>query len=451
MAVNPANPPRPALLSTDEKSFAYTTAKYRWPEIITKIIKHFHQACNSLNPSEVDKIQEGKEIANSLEILKSQIQENKPLIPIEDNEADIETWIFVLNTCFKDKTWYTATWLFTECYLYRRVHSILVKTKHWNNHDPYFHQKEEVFRSSSKTIIEIAKRIDELIFPPNEKGNDDFDSNRLIFHELAQVSLWGNATDLSMLPHLNHDDIKRLQGTGAKYLEEFEKNILANDLDEAWTWISKFRNVRIDFVLDNAGFELYGDLVFADWLIQSGYAREIHFHAKSIPWFVSDTTPQDFNWIIKTLQDEAFFAASESERSFLKKLTGRWQSYVANSQWILTSDYFWTSPYAYWHFEEKAPELYANLCKSQLVIFKGDLNYRKLVYDCKWKTTTPFRDAIGPLANAKGAPPVLALRTSKSDVVVGLDKGVEERLNPIEEDWMYSGKYAVIQFSEGNK
>lgn len=37
---------------------------------------------------------------------------------------------------------------------------------------------------------------------------------------------------------------------------------------------------RIDFVLDNAGFELYCDCVYADWLIQSGIASSIHFHGK---------------------------------------------------------------------------------------------------------------------------------------------------------------------------
>jgi hypothetical protein len=34
----------------------------------------------------------------------------------------------------------------------------------------------------------------------------------------------------------------------------------------------------MDFVLDNAGFELYCDCVYADWLIQSGLCSEIRFH-----------------------------------------------------------------------------------------------------------------------------------------------------------------------------
>ena len=38
---------------------------------------------------------------------------------------------------------------------------------------------------------------------------------------------------------------------------------------------------------------------------------------------------------------------------------------------------FWTTQYAYQDMPNVAPELVADLAKSGLVIFKGDLNYRK--------------------------------------------------------------------------
>ena len=43
---------------------------------------------------------------------------------------------------------------------------------------------------------------------------------------------------------------------------------------------------------------------------------------------------------------------------------------------------FWTSPYPYWNMKELAPELYAHMQESSLVIFKGDL---KCVYCTAWK------------------------------------------------------------------
>lgn len=80
MAVNPANPPRPALQATDKNTFAYITAKKRWPEILEKVIDDIYKTINSLGPLEVDKIQEGKRIADSLTELKYQIQQKNPLM-----------------------------------------------------------------------------------------------------------------------------------------------------------------------------------------------------------------------------------------------------------------------------------------------------------------------------------------------------------------------------------
>jgi ABC-type amino acid transport substrate-binding protein len=57
--------------------------------------------------------------------------------------------------------------------------------------------------------------------------------------------------------------------------------------------------------------------------------------------------------------------------------------------------------------------------------------------------------AIGPLANDEGAPPVVSLRTVKSDVVVGVDIDVAEKLDKEEPGWRISGKYAVVLLSEG--
>ncbi len=61
---------------------------------------------------------------------------------------------------------------------------------------------------------------------------------------------------------------------------------------------SGMKHARVDVILDNAGFELVTDLVLADFLVSAGLAKQIRFHGKSIPWFVSDVTKQDFEWTI---------------------------------------------------------------------------------------------------------------------------------------------------------
>lgn len=88
--------------------------------------------------------------------------------------------------------------------------------------------------------------------------------------------------------------------------------------------------------------------------------------------------------------------------------------------------------------------MFLNLSHSDLVFFKGDLNHRKLTYDCAAPASTPFEVAIGPMASKAGAPKICSLRTIKSDVVVGLgEKGDEtaKRLDTEEPGWKISGKY----------
>lgn len=83
---------------------------------------------------------------------------------------------------------------------------------------------------------------------------------------------------------MSEEDIKRLQSTGGDHLASTEANILGNDMHALWEVVSKMKNGRIDFVLDNAGFELYCDMVYADFLISSGICREVRFHGKRFAW-----------------------------------------------------------------------------------------------------------------------------------------------------------------------
>ena len=89
---------------------------------------------------------------------------------------------------------------------------------------------------------------------------------------------------------MSEEDIRNLQSTGGDHLAATQKNILGNDIDKVWDHLKDSKNGRIDFVLDNAGFELFTDLVLADFLLQSGLASQIKFHGKRFAWFVSDVT-----------------------------------------------------------------------------------------------------------------------------------------------------------------
>lgn len=191
---------------------------------------------------------------------------------------------------------------------------------------------------------------------------------------------------------------------------------------------------RVDVVLDNAGFELVTDLVFADFLVSSGLVREVHFHGKSIPWFVSDVTAKDFQWTIQQTM--------AMNHKWVSKSGHQWQSYLKKGVWSYHDHPFWTQPHEFCDMAADAPDLYVTLQGADLVLFKGDLNYRKLTGDREWDPTVSFDTALRGFAPA----PLCSLRTLKANVQVGLQAGQGEKLTSQDPDWMTSGKYAVIQF-----
>jgi len=181
----------------------------------------------------------------------------------------------------------------------------------------------------------------------------------------------------------------------------------------------------------------------ADYLIQSGLVKTVHFHGKRVPWFVSDVTRNDWSWLINScVYGHLFPNASETDMASLRLLGHRWKNYERNGQWVYEQHPFWCTGFTYWDLANEAPDLFLHLSKSDLVFFKGDLNHRKLAYDCAAPAATPFDQAIGPMASLAGAPPICSLRTIKSDVVVGLPSNeIADKLDETEPGWKISGKY----------
>ncbi len=269
---------------------------------------------------------------------------------------------------------------------------------------------------------------------------------------------------------MSEEDIKKLQSTGGDHLAATEKNILGNHLEELWGTVKSLKGGRVDFILDNAGFELYCDMVYgksfpsnsihsnwcvivllADYLIQSGHVKTVHFHGKRLPWFVSDVTRKDWNWLINScVYGQLFPRVTDAELDSLRRLGERWKQYERSGQWVYQQHPFWCTGFTFWDLASEAPDLFLHLSKSDLVVFKGDLNHRKLTYDCAAPAATPFDVAIGPMASLAGAPPVASLRTIKSDVVVGFQENrIADELDEKEPGWKISGKYAVVLLSEG--
>ncbi|KAF9150201.1 hypothetical protein BG015_007998 [Linnemannia schmuckeri] len=506
---SPLNPPHKALSGQDKHSFGYTTLQSRLPVIVSKIVDDVYRAYNGLSdsdPLKKEKEQEAKKIIELIGGLRYELQRDKPFRPFTDSREDVEEWNQALAEYYPTSSWYKASWLFSECYLYRRVKEAFALTQHWKDYDPFFEQKQTVFKSSQKAVVSMAVQLTTPVDPKTKKSMLDIKvqdgpeskGTRDAFFEMVQVSLWGNATDLSLLDNPDLAKIEELQrrmlssGSSnnssanaspaastvhvdqvaqdspeehASELEKHADKILSNDSELLWSKVKSLRNGRVDIILDNAGFELFVDFVFADYLVRAGFASEVVFHAKRIPWFVSDVMPFDFQWTLDQLHRPTsstsdntpptnFFNPTDPiEQQALQDVGKKWQDYVNNGIWKVTSHEFWTSCYSFYHLptHPSAQDLFQDMRQSDLWIFKGDLNYRKLVYDCKWPTTTPFTKAIGPLGDgenkAEGVPVVVSFRTCKADVVVGLAEGVEEKMDKVVDNWMVNGEYAVISVS----
>lgn len=469
--------PYPPYDPTDTSGFSYDTVVKRWPIILTNIIDHVHrllhdmtleaQQVRNLDVSKAEELSkkttEGQEIISEISRLKYRMARDHDLENIpQDGDILVAEYNAELESLKQTSrnTWFKAPWLYAECYLYRLIRSYFNQRVYWRGFDPFFTQKEEMFKNSGAAIYQIATTMYEL---ESEKVKLQEDPGKLevLFREMIQMCLWGNATDLSLLTHLSPSDIEHLQTVGKEAQEARSDFILKDDQGAVWSYIMTLANQgkRLDFVLDNAGFELFTDFVFADFLVTyTPYFSKVVFHPKLFPWFVSDVTPTDFANTISSLLSTAFFppnsVTSPDSAAHLQQMVTRWKNYIDKGIFTLATDLsdgqkmteFWNGPWPYWNMNELAPELGQWLSGSGLVIFKGDLNYRKLAGDVKWPVSTPFPTAIGPLA---GSFPLLSLRTNKADVAVGIDEKVAENLDNKGEKWRVSGKYALVSFLPG--
>jgi damage-control phosphatase, subfamily III len=416
------DPPLAKAVTSDPTSFAYTSARSRWPAIITSAIDDVHRTISALpssqHQSDSTDVSEGKKIVSSLATLKYELQHNRSIAKIpDDGDADSSTYNNEVGERATNKTllWHDVQWLFSECFLYRYMSSIFKTSpsQFWRGYDCFRRQKMSTFRSSRGAVVELAGRYREVISKLREDGKvlaskegngngerKEEEAEELLFKEMAEICLWGNATDLSLLTQLTYEDIQKLQGSNAR--KESESKILVNDLSSAFAVLNAAKKEgkksrRVDIVLDNAGFELYVDLVLAGYLIQTGLATEIVLHPKSIPWFVSDVVPRDLVDLLEVLCDPRGFyessdaddsdkstetvKLSEQEEQDLNFLFEHWGGLHQDGHLILRPNRFWTAPGSFWRMPHWEKGLFEDLKESELVLFKGDLNYRKLTGD----------------------------------------------------------------------
>jgi hypothetical protein len=151
---------------------------------------------------------------------------------------------------------------------------------------------------------------------------------------------------------------------------------------------------------------------------------------KPHPTFVSDAMIKDVHDTLR------YLLASDDQQ--VTSLAQRLDKHILSERLILSEDYFWTSPLAFWEIPNYLKNELAN---ARLLVIKGDANYRRLLGDRHWDMTANIADIVCYLPT-----PMVALRTLKSEVAVGLKSEVIEEVAKSDASWLTNGQWGVIQF-----
>ena len=166
-----------------------------------------------------------------------------------------------------------------------------------------------------------------------------------------------------------------------------------------------------------------------------GISATVRLHVKPHPTYVSDATIKD---VRATL--DYFEADTDSQ---VQALGSRLSDYWLQGRLQVRENFFWTSPLPGW---ELPLPVEMELSQSSLVISKGDANYRRLLGDLDWPSTTPFTDILAYFPTS-----IVALRTVKAEITCGLQSGQVESVAAKDPDWMIDGRWGLLQFFESGR
>jgi hypothetical protein len=321
------------------------------------------------------------------------------LAPEAPDSGDWRAWA----AAYQGRQWDELPFLWAESYFYRRL---LGATGYfapgpWYRLDPFAHLK----------AAELADPAvdDELAALDRLPGLDQTERDAAVLHG----ALWGNQADLGF------------RATHGGELGRTDQLVVD---DSAALW-DRLRG-EVVLVADNAGRELLADLVLVDHVLHAGRAERVTLHVKPSPYFVSDATTADLADCLRRLARAGGYAGQVAARLHAAFAAGR---AAVRTHW------FYAAPFGY---DRMPADLAAEFTAATVTVLKGDLNYRRLVGDRHWPATTGTAEATGYFPG-----PVAALRTCKSDVIVGLDHATVRELDAQRPDWRVAGSYAMVQVS----
>lgn len=342
--------------------------------------------------------------SNRIEALATEIGTGVIVHIDEPAASDAAAWAAQVHP-YLGMSWIDVPWFFAETYFYRRLLAAAGYSQSGprKGNDPFLYEKRIGLDSAVGLAAVLGDNLDDA-------------------PSLLAASLWANRVDMSLWAAGDAGSDERV----AAVLGDGDSNLLADDRAQAVAALDK-SGAHVHFVLDNAGAELVADLALMTHVL--GRGGHVTINAKPHPTFVSDVTPPDLYETIERLQNEQTAA---------KRIGKAVASGIDNGTVTVATHPFWVSPSPFWLCPD---DLVGQIGAADLIVVKGDANYRRLLGDSHWEPTTPFTDIVRPPA------PLVALRTSKAEVIAGLSQEMIDRAGSSDSDWMYSGDWGVIQFA----
>ena len=357
------------------------------------------------------------EVQERLQALSADLPYGK-IRPLQDVTApDAENWACYLAPHL-GKNWLEVPWFFADIYFYRRI---LEATGYFlpgpcRGLDPFREQKRLSYEVGREAIGEYLAQANAALSRPTRDS----------LEQLLVMNVWGNQADLSVWAA---DQEGR---PNYRQMEQQRAHLLVNQAATVADFLLSRASLpcAVDFLMDNAGQELACDLALADFLLTSGLASQVRLHLKYHPLYVSDAMIQDVFQMIAWLEAEACADA----RALAKRL----KEHLETARLRLVDHLFWNSPLPMWQMPD---DLRNELARADLILSKGDANYRRLIGDCHWAFTTPLADVLCYLPV-----PLAALRVLKAETVIGLSPGQPEALFRQDPRWLSDGRWGLIQF-----
>ncbi|MEL7405687.1 MAG: ARMT1-like domain-containing protein [Cyanobacteria bacterium J06558_2] len=295
----------PQLSVSESGSFARYTFTHRVPAIIHQVI-----AENNYDDS----------IVNQLEALAQNLLQEQVCSLDNDGGTDLAAWTEYIAP-HKAKYWLDAPFYFIESYFYRRLLQITAyfSLKPEQKIDPFELQKRlDLVKSMKLVRLEVQQHRQSL----SDSADKQDPSWQQTLMNLLYLNLWGNRADLSLKPtragDFNHEQMSTQPQT---------ESIILNDAAQVVNYLSQGNQQRIDFIVDNAGWELISDLLLVDFLLASNAVNVVHLHLKGHPIFVSDAMIKDVEETIDLLAKDQETAVREFATSL--------QNHLASGRLIL--------------------------------------------------------------------------------------------------------------------